>query len=152
MKKVGHMILFFAEKLQPWKTTLNKLLFYSDFVNFKKQCFSISGLSYRAIELGPVPSRFDSVFANAIEKKYIIAEYIQFKECSGEKFLPGEIKFDETLFEKHEIEIMEMIADKMKKLKTQEVVDLTHEEDAWKQNIEKKDIIKYNYAFQIKKF
>lgn len=34
-KKFSEMIVFFTEKLEPWKTKLNKLLFYADFTMYK---------------------------------------------------------------------------------------------------------------------
>jgi hypothetical protein len=45
------MVVFFTESMQPWKTKMNKLLFYSDFLMFKQTGFSISGIQYRAIPM-----------------------------------------------------------------------------------------------------
>ncbi|WP_394351640.1 type II toxin-antitoxin system antitoxin SocA domain-containing protein [Lunatibacter salilacus] len=42
---------------------MNKLLFYADFLMFKRSCFSISGVRYKAIDMGPVPFNFQ-VFLN----------------------------------------------------------------------------------------
>ncbi|NJK94516.1 MAG: SocA family protein [Bacteroidales bacterium] len=61
MAKFTEMVVYFAKELQPWKTKLNKLLFYADFLHFKKTCFSISGVRYRAIDMGPVPNNFQSI-------------------------------------------------------------------------------------------
>src|SRR5882757_925716 len=58
-EKAYHMVRFFAENLSPLKTALNKLLFYADFYHFKHFGTGISGLQYRAIQWGPVPSQFD---------------------------------------------------------------------------------------------
>ncbi|MEZ5199109.1 MAG: hypothetical protein R2764_22820 [Bacteroidales bacterium] len=41
--KFTEMVVFFTEKLQPWKTKLNKLLFYTDFEMFRQTGYSISG-------------------------------------------------------------------------------------------------------------
>ena len=62
MQKLAHMVIFFAEKLKPWKTQLNKLLFYADFQTFALTGFSMSGVKYRAIDMGPVPNNFSSIF------------------------------------------------------------------------------------------
>ena len=35
LNKLTEMVKFFAEKLEPWKTVLNKLLFYSDFLAYR---------------------------------------------------------------------------------------------------------------------
>ncbi|GAO27760.1 type II toxin-antitoxin system antitoxin SocA domain-containing protein [Geofilum rubicundum] len=54
LRKFSEMVVFFAEKLQPWKTKLNKLLFYADFMMHKQTGFSMSGIQYRALPMGPV--------------------------------------------------------------------------------------------------
>ena len=41
---------------------MNKLLFYSDFLNFKNTAYSISGANYMAHNYGPVPVRFGGIF------------------------------------------------------------------------------------------
>ena len=45
-------------------TQLNKLMFYCDFMNYRKTGRSISGLKYRAIQFGPVPDHFDTIYDN----------------------------------------------------------------------------------------
>ena len=58
-EKVYQMVRYFAEVLQPWKTKLNKLLFYADFLHYKMHGISISGLKYAAIDHGPVPDNYE---------------------------------------------------------------------------------------------
>ena len=62
LEKVFNVVLFYTERLATWKTKLNKLLYYTDFLNFKMSCFSLTGLNYRAIPLGPVPNSYDTIF------------------------------------------------------------------------------------------
>jgi antibiotic biosynthesis monooxygenase (ABM) superfamily enzyme len=62
LQKFTEMVVFFTEKLQPWKTKLNKLLFYADFAMHKQSGYSISGVQYKAIPMGPVPNNFNSIF------------------------------------------------------------------------------------------
>ena len=62
MNKLAEMVLFFSEKLKPWKTKLNKLLFYTDFTNFSLSGTSMSGAIYRAMPMGPVPDKFQGIF------------------------------------------------------------------------------------------
>src|SRR5690606_37543690 len=57
-EKFTEMVVYFSEKVQPYKTKMNKLLFYADFLMFKQSCFSISGVRYSAINMGPVPHNF----------------------------------------------------------------------------------------------
>ena len=62
LEKFTEMVVYFSEKIAPFKTKMNKLLFYSDFLMFKQSCFSISGMRYKAIDMGPVPNNFQSIF------------------------------------------------------------------------------------------
>ncbi len=51
-KKVKRIITFFASPLQGVFTKLNKSLFYSDFLSYKKYGKGISGLQCQAISYG----------------------------------------------------------------------------------------------------
>lgn len=44
------------------KTKLNKEMYYVDFYSYKKYGRSISGLAYRAIQYGPVPEHYETVY------------------------------------------------------------------------------------------
>jgi hypothetical protein len=64
-----NMILYFAQKLAPWETGLNKLMFYTDFLNYKRFCFAVSGTTYRAIQYGPVPQKYEALFEEAFPQE-----------------------------------------------------------------------------------
>ena len=135
-ERVNQMILFFAEKMHPWKTKLNKLLFYSDFLHFKKYGYSISGLKYVAIDYGPVPNEYEILFTigriNNIFKK--VYQEIN-NDATGEKVLPmTNAKFNSRLFKDHELEILYTVFDKFKDVTSSEIVKMSHDEIAWKEN------------------
>ena len=44
-------------------TKMNKLLFYADFLAYRRNGMAITGLSYKALEFGPVPERWDRVYS-----------------------------------------------------------------------------------------
>jgi hypothetical protein len=74
-EKATNLLLYFLSNCNPEfndKLKLNKMLFYTDFFNYKETGRSISGISYRAIPYGPVPSNYDFIFAHFIEKEEII--------------------------------------------------------------------------------
>lgn len=150
-EKAYNMILFFANQLRPLKTALNKLLFYSDFYHFKQFGIGISGLSYRAIQWGPVPSHFDNLFGMAEENKIINLKY---EIWDGDKEMvliepATNIVFNEDLFEEDEIQSMNTVLKNLKNLKTNQLVDISHKEPAWLKNIEGKKLIRYDYAFDL---
>jgi len=152
LQKLIEMIIFFTENVRPWKTKMNKLLFYADFLHYKKTCFSISGAEYVAINLGPVPQNFNSIFEYAAIKDKIYITYQEFSNGGvGEFFSPNKNRpFNAELFEVSELAILKIIADTFKDTKTQEMIDLSHEEPAWLENISEMKKIKYDYAFTLK--
>ena len=59
VNKVRQMILYFLERMNVgYKTALNKLMFYADFLMFKEYGVGISGLTYSALPYGNVPNHF----------------------------------------------------------------------------------------------
>src|SRR3982750_3214546 len=70
MDKLGAMALYIAEKGKDiYKTKLNKLLFYSDFINFYLHGRSISGAKYIHVPFGPVPEQYGRVLAELAEAR-----------------------------------------------------------------------------------
>jgi hypothetical protein len=144
MDKVTNMIAFFANHLQPFKTMMNKLLFYADFYHFKNSGFAISGLTYKAIQKGPVPINYETLLDKAIEKKKVRLELVDFGEYYGEKFVGvDENTFDETVFNESELKSLKSIANYFKNDTVKTIVNKSHDEKAWKNNIENFGIIDY---------
>ena len=86
-EKFTEMVIYFSEKLSPFKTKMNKLLFYADFLMFKQSCFSISGKRYVAIDKGPVPDKFASIYEYLVNKNAIEIIYTEFPNgYTGEQF------------------------------------------------------------------
>ncbi|HUX53274.1 MAG TPA: type II toxin-antitoxin system antitoxin SocA domain-containing protein, partial [Williamwhitmania sp.] len=80
LEKFTEMVVFFTEKLQPWKTKLNKLLFYADFEAYKQTGYSISGVQYRAIPMGPVPNNYNSIFEYLANNSDVDIHYSTFAD------------------------------------------------------------------------
>lgn len=152
LAKLIEMIIFFTENVHPWKTKMNKLLFYADFLHFSKTCYSISGAEYIAMNLGPVPQNFNSVFEFASINGDIEINYQEFANGGiGEFFSPNKSRvFKPELFEVSEIEVLNKIAALFRDAKTQEMIQISHEEPAWYENISTAKKIKYDYAFRLK--
>jgi len=151
VRKVNNLVLYFADKVKPFKTKMNKLLFYADFFHFKKTGFSISGLRYQAIQKGPVPKNYDWIFDNSMEKKFIKIKLHDYGNYMGEQLLPtGEKIFEEELFTPSELKAMEAVAASFKKATANEIVSTSHEEKAWNDNVNEFKVINYNYGFELK--
>ncbi|MCP9766692.1 DUF4065 domain-containing protein [Lacihabitans sp. LS3-19] len=151
MQKLAHMVIYFAEKLKPWKTQLNKLLFYADFQTFALTGFSMSGVKYRAIEMGPVPNNFSSIFEYMSNQNLVEIKSTSFENGGiGEQFLPknGQI-FDKDLFTEIELNTLRTVAETLAILKTQDLIARSHQEKAWIENYPSKGLISYRWGFEL---
>ncbi len=149
LDKLQEMVVYFSEKLKPYKTKLNKLLFYADFYNFKQTGYSISGCRYRAIDNGPVINNFQAVF-NYMEKIEIQTQVFD-GDKTGEQFVLKEnIQFDSSLFTALELQSLQDVAEAFGNMKTLKLIDKSHEELAWIEPFKTKALISYTYAFQLK--
>lgn len=150
-EKALHMILYLVEKLEPWKTKLNKLLFYSDFLYYKQYGSSMLGLKYAAIDYGPVPNEYELLFTIGRLKEIFKKSHVEINaEVSGEKILPmKDVVFKRDLFNNNEIEILNTIVNKFSKVTSKEIVKMSHQEKAWIDNYKKHPFINYNSSFDL---
>ena len=150
-KKFSQMVSFFAETLSPWKTKLNKLLFYADFEMYKANGNSISGMQYRAITMGPVPNNFNGIFEYLQTIGIVDIDTVYFPNGAiGEQFLSKEDqKFKPELFSDNELEILTSTANRFKDMSTNDIIEYSHKEDAWLLNHEERNIIDYKYSFEL---
>ncbi|WP_462281768.1 type II toxin-antitoxin system antitoxin SocA domain-containing protein [Salinivirga cyanobacteriivorans] len=151
LNKFAGMVVFFAEQLAPWKTKLNKLLFYTDFLMYKRTGFSMSGIQYRAIPMGPVPNKFNSIFEYLDNKEEVDIHFTNFTNGgTGEQFKPAAYKkFNKELFSEFELSILSEVAMRFEKTTTDEMIDISHKEKAWLENKEEKKLIDYKYSFEL---
>ncbi len=130
---------------------LNKLLFYVDFLAYKMSGYSISGLSYRPIQFGPVPSCYDNIFV-LLENEMII--FADWQQGAGES--PREIFFTNSkpqneVLNNFENNIVDYVCNKFADSSSWDLVELSHKEKAWKDLLERKELINYQeYAFELR--
>ncbi len=152
LEKIAHTISHFAQHVDHlWKTKLNKLLFFSDFLHYKRTGYSICGIAYRAVQLGPVPAEYDKLYLKLLDDNLFEVEFITFKENGyvGEA-LRNKIDFASELFTTTEINVLEEVSKKMANKTSTEIVELSHKEKAWIENESRHDLISYQkYAFEL---
>ncbi|MGE5383579.1 MAG: type II toxin-antitoxin system antitoxin SocA domain-containing protein [Omnitrophica WOR_2 bacterium] len=150
-EKFTEMIVYFSDLVQPFKTKMNKLLFFADFLMFKQSCFSISGVRYQAIDMGPVPINFQSIFEYLSNKGEFDIINVQFPNgYTGEQFKARDDRhFNPKLFTESELKVLETIAVKFKSTSTTDIIELSHLQDAWKLNEKNKSLISYECAFDL---
>lgn len=151
LTKVAAIIAFFQvlKKVTLFKTKLNKLLFYADFNAYRLTGYSITGLEYRAIQFGPVPSQFQKMYVNLSEQGQISIDEQYFGNGAYGDEINANVQFDQTLFSPVELNVLEFVAKHYGKLSTDDIVKLSHEETGWHDNAEQKALINYRYAFEL---
>lgn len=147
LNKLINMILYFT-KNGVQKTKLMKLLFYSDFLNYKRNLLSMSGTPYVRLPYGPVPKDHDLLLSTIAKNEMIDIEYEFINDYTIINIKSLE-QFDDTLFSEEELEILEQVYDQFKEYGSVAISDFSHEEDGWK-NTEGREIISYNYADTLK--
>lgn len=146
--KIKQVIIYFAERLQPYKTKLNKLLFYVDFVHFRNTAQGITGLCYKANSYGPVPNNYNILFWTLADLGIIDIESSMITNGEVERIIPSPAyQFDASLFSESELGALEYVANTFKETSASDIVEISHREPAWKDNIEDKKIIPFTYAF-----
>lgn len=149
--KLVEMAVFFTDKMSPTSTKMNKLLFYADFLNYKSKGYSISGTRYFAHHHGPVPQKFRTLFDYLADERLVDLISVQYPNgMVGEKFEKSLLKsFNANLFAESEIKTLEEVVSKFKTLTATEIRQISHEEKAWIDNEKEKQLIDYNYSFEL---
>ena len=152
-EKITGLIGIYIQKCNPEfndKLKLNKLLFYTDFSHYKDHGRSISGLSYRAIQYGPVPANYDNIYAYLENEQIIRSEWLRLSNGSAREVFKTDGDFATGLFSPEELATISKITTRFHETSTWDIVDLSHKEKAWKELEAKKELISYqDYAFDL---
>lgn len=126
-------------------TKLNKLMFYSDFFHYRKVGESISGLQYRALNFGPVPDHYATIYDNVpnLDKRLIEAHDMvsTLLSCSS----------DSNFEELSEVEkaSIDYVIVQLQPLSVSKIIEMSHLENGWKNNSSRHDYIPYDEAFTL---
>lgn len=156
IEKVGAMIHHFACAAQPFTTAMNKLMFYADFRHFKQYGRSISGLTYRAIQMGPVPAYYGRIYSEAVEHGFVSIREVEFNEHVGDQFYDKDntgSKEQPTIFISSEWGVINEVTTwfiRDLKKSTKRIVDASHDEKAWQENVDEFGRISYVLSFDLK--
>ena len=152
LPRISHAIAYFEQHIgNLYKTKLNKLLFYADFLAYKHRGYSITGLQYRAIPFGPVPAEYGRLFVRLQDDGQVSVEERNGKDDQYLEVYHPNITFDDSQFSEEEIGILQAVVDLFSGKNTGDMVRLSHEELAWKENeIDRKLIDYQGYSFALK--
>ena len=127
-------------------TKLNKLMFYSDFNHYRKTGQSISGLQYRALNFGPVPDHYATIYDNTpeLEKRLIEAHDMV------STLLTCNFNQDCETLSESEKESIDYVIGKLKPLSVSAIIEASHQENGWQQSSIAHSLIPYDEAFELK--
>lgn len=144
LTRLKNAMLFVLEKISDvWVTKMNKVLFYIDFLSYKKYGSAITGLAYRAISYGPVPERWEKVYCQFDE---ISQEPKQIGKYGG-NMLQSSTKPDLSYFTEKELLILNTVCKALKNLNASQISDLSHKEKLWLDYKDKRAIIPFKDAY-----
>lgn len=142
-EKIVDAICYYAnsEKVKSlFKVKLMKMLWYADFLSYKRYNHSITGLIYMAKPMGALPIGHKSI----IDLNGIMYEEIEFEKGSGYKFVKNS-KNSFSSLTKEDIFVLDKIIDIFGNSTTEDIVEKMHKELAYKET-EVDNIISYEYA------
>lgn len=144
--KIKNIILILSNK-SILKTKLLKEMFYIDFISYKETGASITGLEYSKINYGPVPDEYEKII-NFFVKENVIDYVIKYDKDYEYHNILAKDKINTEIFNKKELEIIEKIKKHFQKYSSNELVEVSHKEKAFK-NTDYYKKISYEYAFDI---
>jgi uncharacterized phage-associated protein len=147
LNRLKNIMLYILNRCdEVWCTKMNKLLFYTDFMSYRERGMAMTGLSYRAIDFGPVPERWDRVYSEFPEVRQ---ELRQVGDFVG-SVLIASAEAANTMFTDAELKVLDAICTHFGKITSREISRISHDEEAWLNHHDKYEYIPFDDAFTIK--
>ncbi len=145
--KTAAAIKYFISRLgSVFVTKMNKLLFYADFLKYKRDGFGMTGLEYRAITFGPVPNRFGVVYDKA---EGVECEDFVYPNGMSGTLLQSDKAPDMDVFSGVEKQVLEEVCARFAESTAGEISEKSHQERGWKECSAGRYLIPYSYAFDM---
>jgi len=147
--RMENLVLHFCRSIPAvTKTKLNKLLWYADFLAFKKHSSSLTGLPYLRFTHGPVPQHYDYCLAYFIAEGSLVSEEIDYGSgILGEAFTAADAP-ELSRFSGGERVVAERIIGLFKDMSAKQISEFSHREEAYKQTAPGK-LITYEWASRL---
>lgn len=149
-ERISQIISRYSSEMELYKTKLNKLLFYTDFLFYRNTGFSMTGLTYKAIPYGPVPSDYELLYTKLEREEKVIKIEQAFENGNVGEIIQGTNPNDEFVFSEKENEILTKVIGKFRNNTSTQMIQITHNEKAWIENEKERKKISYQkYAFDL---
>jgi putative zinc finger/helix-turn-helix YgiT family protein len=128
-----------------FKTKLLKLLFYSDYLHFKRHRESMTGTVYAAIDHGPVPDEYERLITYLLRTKILKVRVVSFPDGNdGEEFTVDRAPDLDELSQLHLSTIDDVVAH-FQDFSAKQIRDYSHGEAAWSRT-DRAQMILYSHA------
>lgn len=148
LTKLFNVVLYFC-KDGDFKTKINKLLFYADFLHFRQYTVSITGARYAHATFGPVPDKYETILAVMFENGSLVSEeFMCSDDITGEKLVTVKNP-DFSLFSDSEIKILATVRERFREFSSRRIMEYSHDEAGYKETVPGR-FISYRYAERLK--
>ena len=148
LDKFYNSILFLSQD-GPWKTKLNKLMFYADFKHFKAYSISVTGSKYAHVPFGPAPDMYDLYYSILKSRGEIRSEEVVFPSGDAGEKIWSIKEPDLNIFSSSELNILSEIKLRFEQYSAGAITKVSHEEVGYKET-KNGDMISYEFAKLIK--
>lgn len=134
-QKFRELILYIAAKSGDdprfGAVKLNKILYFSDFIAFRKLGHSITGATYRKLNEGPVPREMLSTRTLMLDTNEVTIEYRQYFNGVQQRIVP--LREPNTdIFAQAELDIVNEAITELWSMNARQTSDYSHMEIGWK--------------------
>lgn len=148
ISRLKNVLLFFIEKFNGvFVTQMNKILFYTDFLSYRENGQAITGLSFKAIQYGPVPNRWNRVYSLIDDIDQVEVEG---KNGNVGNKLVSDMPCDISSFSNEQLSVLGKVYNTFKDDNAVSISNKSHEEPAWIDNQGTHSFIDFKYAFSLK--
>ena len=149
VEKFKNLILYILEKCagkpNVGETVLNKLLYFSDFNYYELYEEHLSGATYRKFTKGPVPKEINDILKEMVDEGKLQAFNVKYFGYSQKRYFPL-IASDKRVFNGAEIEVIDMVIDRLSNMSASEISDYSHGDMPWKASTDRQ-VIDYELVF-----
>ena len=147
LELVENIISYIASKVTNLTiTSMNKYLWFIDYLSFNQRGISITGLTYEHEKFGPAIIEKEYNDISFISDKYS-KEYYENENGTTTKIISNK-NFDLSQLRDEEIEIIDTIIKILKNKSVTEISELSHREEGWKKT-KRFERISFDYAMDL---
>jgi hypothetical protein len=115
-----------------------------DFKHYKEYLKSITGMQYAAINYGPVPDNYETIYESMLKKGLVSMKQIQRGDFVADVY-QSQVECNKTLFSAEELAVMELVKNTFQSYTAKKIMNFSHKEKGFKETSQGANI-PYTYA------